>query len=244
MKTRVERVYVSLRSDILAGRLAPGTKLPLAELAGRYGASMGVVREALFKLASEGLVSAEPQVGFRVTAISLEDLRDLTESRCHVEGEVFRQSIVDGSLEWETWVIATHHRLTRIDQMASGDPDRISDEWALAHGEFHAALLAGCTNARLLAIAMSLRDSAELYRRWSVTVDHQHRDISSEHEALRDAALAREADRGQGLLCEHIRHTARLLGAEGTDNADGTSKGGGVDRVVTGVPDGATGSFK
>ena len=46
-ETRAERIYVSLRADILTGRLLPGQRLPFADLSVRYETSVGVLREAL-----------------------------------------------------------------------------------------------------------------------------------------------------------------------------------------------------
>lgn len=212
VRTRVDAVYIQVRADILAGRLHPGDKLPLADLTQRYDAKMGTVREALLKLASEeDLVVAEPQVGFRVRPISTVDLEELTEARQVMEAEVFRLSIEQGDLEWESRVIASHHRLTRVEQMDPDDPARINDDWARAHAEFHETLLSGCTNARLRNVALTWRAAAELYRRWSVTTAHQGRDIAAEHRALCDAAVAREVDRGVLLLRAHISTTTQAL---------------------------------
>lgn len=212
VRTRVDAVYIQVRADILAGRLHPGDKLLLADLTQRYDAKMGTVREALLKLASEeDLVVAEPQVGFRVRPISTDDLEELTEARQVMEAEVFRISIEQGDLEWESRVIASHHRLTRIPQMDPDDPARISDEWARAHADFHETLLSGCTNARLRNVALTWRAAAELYRRWSVTTPHQGRDIAAEHRALCEAAVAREVDRGVDLLRAHISTTTQAL---------------------------------
>ncbi len=211
MKTHAERVYRRLRADILAGRKGPGEKLPLAVLATEYQASMGVVREALLRLAGEGLAVAEPQIGFRVVPISMADLVHLTEARCAIEGLVFEQAVQFGDLEWESALIAAHHRLERTPQMDGKDADRVAEDWASAHAHFHSTLLSGCPNPRLRATALSLRDAAELYRRWSVPLGGNHRDIVSEHRGLRDAALARDKELAVRLLVEHIETTTRLL---------------------------------
>lgn len=211
MKTHAERAYVKLRGDILAGRKRPGEKLPLAGLASEYDVSMGVIREALLRLASEGLVVSEPQIGFRVVPVSTPDLLHLTEARSAIEGLVFEQSVEHGDLDWESRVIASHHRLSRTTRMDDHDGARIGEDWALAHAEFHRALLSGCPNPRLLAIALSLRDAAELYRRWSVPLSGNHRDIDREHRDLRDVALAHDAAQAVELLRDHIELTTRLL---------------------------------
>ena len=209
--TRAARLYAELRADILAGRQRPGARLPFADLSARYEASMGVVREALTRLTGEGLVESEPQFGFRVVDLSAPDLQHLTEARRAIETLVLRQAVEHGSVAWESEVLAAHHRLERTPQTAPDDPGRLNDDWAAVHAAFHRLLLSGCPNPRLLAVAESLRDSAELYRRWSVPLDHSHRDIPGEHRAMLDAVLAHDADTAAAALEAHIQRTTDIL---------------------------------
>jgi DNA-binding GntR family transcriptional regulator len=215
--TRTEQVYARLRADILAGHLTPGAKLPFAELAARYGGSTSVIREGLTRLVEQGLVHAEPQHGFRVVPLSISDLDDLTTARCELEGLVLRLSVEAGDLEWESAIVAAHHTLERTPMAGPAtepgdEPGSLSDEWRAAHARFHNALIAGCPNLRLRTMASSLRDAAELYRSWSGRLGHdQHRDIPSEHDAIAEAALARDADRAVAELTTHLRRTADLL---------------------------------
>lgn len=62
--TRSGMAYERLRGDILAGRLAPETRLPFADLVRQYECSIGVLREALQRLQEQGLVVSEVQQGF------------------------------------------------------------------------------------------------------------------------------------------------------------------------------------
>ncbi|MET4783053.1 GntR family transcriptional regulator [Glaciihabitans sp. UYNi722] len=210
-RTRVEPVQEQLRSEILSGVLTPGTKLPLAELAARLGTSIGSVREALIRLGSEGLVVAAPQLGFRVTPVSEQDLRDLIETRCVLEGETFRRAIEDGSLEWESAVTAAYHRLDRTQHDIDGQRNDAS--WVSSHRQFHEALIEGCANHRLIVVTMQLRDAAELYRSSSVGAmsPEQSAQRDREHFALRNAALTRDALGGPEILREHIRMTAHYF---------------------------------
>jgi DNA-binding GntR family transcriptional regulator len=211
--TRAEAVYKELRADILGGRLPPGTKLRFADLTERYDCSTSVVREGLSRLAEQGLVQSEPQHGYHVTPLSVDDLVDLTVARCALEGMVLRMSIAEGDIAWESEVVAAHHALERMSITAKGDPGR-SETWTAAHARFHAALLSACPTQRLLAMALSLRDAAELYRRWSSSVGHdEDRDVRAEHRALAEAAIRGDADEAVRLLEEHLRRTARALGA-------------------------------
>jgi DNA-binding GntR family transcriptional regulator len=208
--TLVEQVCADIRADILAGRRPPGTRLVLAPLVEEYRSSMGVIREALSRLVSQGLVVVEAQHGFRVISISIEDLEHLTEARSLIEVMVLRESISHGGVAWESRLVAAHHTMTRMPQVLPDDPKRFDEDWVIAHAAFHEALLSGCTNPRLIAAASTLRDSAELYRRWSMPLDQQ-RDVAGEHRQLLEAALAGSHDDAARLLEEHIRHTSRVL---------------------------------
>jgi DNA-binding GntR family transcriptional regulator len=211
-RTRVDTLSAQIRKDILAGRQAPGSKLGLANLVEQYSASMGVIREALSRLVAQGLVEVQPQQGFRVVPVSMADLHDLTEARCHIEALVFRESLEHGSVEWEANVIASHHRLSRLPSVDPEHGDRLTEDWVHAHRSFHSALLEACPNARLRSIAASLRDSAELYRQWSVPPGQsENRDVPSEHAEILRAILDHDVPRAVGLLVDHIRHTTRVL---------------------------------
>jgi DNA-binding GntR family transcriptional regulator len=192
---------------------------------------MGVVREALTRLAAEGLVESEPQYGFRVMPVSPDDLRHLTEARRAIEPLVLRLAVQQGGLAWEAQVVAAHHRLERTPQQAANDPHRLSEQWAEAHAEFHRTMLMGCPNPRLRAVASSLRDATELYRRWSASLDHG-RDVPAEHRAMLDAVLAQDADAAAEALSAHIQHTTDLLLANAVV-AQATVDDSAIDPVAT-----------
>ena len=208
--TRTEQVYETLRSELLNGVLHPSQKLKMVELTERFGVSQSVVREALTRLTEQDLLIATPQRGFRVRDLSVEDIAELTETRIQVESLALRLAVERGDLQWETGILAAHHRLERTP--VTRDDGTVSEDWSVRHRDFHQALLTGCGNRRLESVANSLRDSAELYRRWYwvLTDDHQP-DLAREHRELRDLALARDADRAIELLAEHIDRAPSLL---------------------------------
>lgn len=201
-----------MRADILAGRLAPGEKLKFPELGTRYGVGVGVLREALTRLVEQDLVRSQPHQGFQVTPLSADDLSQLTDARVAIECLVLRMSLAEGDTRWESDLVAKHHLLERTPQYDVDDPERVSDEWSQAHADFHHTLLAGCRNSRLLGIANSLRDSAELYRSWSQQYSrHPGRDVVAEHRTLMELALARDAEAAVEALAWHIGHTTEIL---------------------------------
>lgn len=209
--TQAERIYRRLRDDILGGRLEPGEPLQFARLRTDYGSSVGVLREALVRLTAEGLAVNQAQHGFKVISLSLDDLQELTDARCLIESIVLKDSVENGDLEWESRVIAAHHRLGRTPK-ASADPSvPVSEAWARAHQDFHVALLSAARSRRMLAIAASLRASAEVYRRWSMPFEVTKRNVSAEHAKLVKLCLAHDADGAPQALVEHLRLTEKLI---------------------------------
>ncbi|AZF43395.1 hypothetical protein C4J87_3243 [Pseudomonas sp. R1-43-08] len=205
-KSLTQATYERLRNDVLSCVLRPGDRVNVKVLAERYNASAGAVREALSRMVSEGMVIAEPQKGFRISAISLADLNDLTRARMEIEASCLQHAMDNGTLAWEAGLVVAHHCLSRIGQ---GD----ADEWAAAHTAFHEALVSACPNTWLLRIRAMLFEQTARYRAMSIAMTTD-RDIGGEHQALFDAALARETTKACELLKQHI-HTTSLMLVEG-----------------------------
>ena len=81
-------VAAHIRDLILTGHLVPGQKLRLVPLAEALKVSTTPIREALLLLEAEGLVRSEARRGFRVKAISREDIRDLFELHAFIAGKL------------------------------------------------------------------------------------------------------------------------------------------------------------
>ncbi len=217
----MEDIHEAVRSDILLGRRPPSSRLPLNDIAEQHGVSVSVVREAVTRLASEDLVEATPQRGFRVRPISLDHLRDLTWVRVRIETLALRESIARGDVTWEANLVAAHHRLavtpTHFED-GSGNTD-----WMAAHDAFHAALAAAAGSPVLERLRRQLYDASELYRYLSGNLPrHPTRaHIRDEHKAICDAALARDSDRAVALLTQHLETTTHHLEVIATGvNAD------------------------
>ena len=85
-ETIQERVYSSLRDQLMRGGFEPGQKLKIADLAEAFGTSAMPVREALNRLAVERALETLPSRTVRVPALSRAALQDLRETRFAIEG--------------------------------------------------------------------------------------------------------------------------------------------------------------
>ena len=209
--TQADRVFATLRSDILACRLMPGVKLRINDIAEEAEVSLGAVREALSRLGAEGLVIAESQKGYHVAPLSAADFRDLTDARIEIERISLARSIARGDLEWETSLVAAWHRLSRTDESRGAAPRFVSDQWALAHAGFHQALVNACGSAKLLQIRAQLYEQAERYRRYSGYVAKVERDVAAEHKRIYEATIARDSAAATQAIADHLRLTADII---------------------------------
>ncbi|MCX4098441.1 GntR family transcriptional regulator [Nocardia sp. alder85J] len=206
-------VHAGVRAAILGGRFEPGARLSPRELAVEFQVSLSVVREALSRLAEQGLVVAMPQLGFSVVDLNIDDLRDLTRVRVLIEGEALRDAVLHADVDYESRLVAAHHRLARTPLTAEGTPATITEDWASAHAVFHDTLISACISSRLREMAARLRDQSELYRRWSGPFDTaaEPRDVAREHRELMEAALDHDAERAVDLLAAHFGLTTSIL---------------------------------
>ena len=85
-----EWAYNDLKSNVLAGLFEPGERLTEEHLAKSMGVSRTPVREALHKLATEGLIQPLKSRGFCVAQDSREEIEDLFDIRAALEGYAIR----------------------------------------------------------------------------------------------------------------------------------------------------------
>lgn len=211
--TLARAMYRRLRADILSGALPPGGRLTLRDLAARYGAGASPMREALSRLAAEGLAEQAEHRGFRVAAAPPGALAGLIRSRVLAECAALRESLRCGDAAWEEAVLLSGHRLQRLAR--SLDPQRLvaNPEWEECHRHFHRALLAACGAPELLAFCDKLREEAQRYRALSSLRAYPGRDVAAEHAAIARAVLARDAEEATALLTRHYEQTGAYVGA-------------------------------
>jgi GntR family transcriptional regulator, carbon starvation induced regulator len=211
-RTLAGRVAQQLRLDIIRHILEPGERLQFEKLSKRYKVGVSPLREALFQVASQGLVVAEDHKGFFVAPIHLDEMMDVSNLRAHLETFALSTSIRDGREEWEVDLLAAFHRLKRAGIAVSVDreDENLRTEWEDRHREFHFALCKGCGSPWLLHFFNELYDQMERYRRYFWKYAERAVAADSEHEAIMRAALDRDEPRATDLLQAHFRRQAKL----------------------------------
>jgi DNA-binding GntR family transcriptional regulator len=210
-RTMAEDVGQRLYNDIIAGVFSPDEKLKPDELKHRYQSGTSPIREALLRLASEGLVVAQGQKGFRVAPTTEEELNDIARIRSHLSCLALEWSIQRGDDRWEAKVIAAFYRLERIAKPMLDNPADYAAEWEQRNREFHLALEGECGSPWLLHFSNLAFSQSERYRRFYIRYETLLPHGQDEHKAIMDAALGRDAPKAKALLEQHIAHGAGLV---------------------------------
>jgi GntR family transcriptional regulator, carbon starvation induced regulator len=204
-------VYASLRHDILHGILRPVEKLLIDQICERHGVTSTPVREALNQLTMEGFVQRHDQRGFFVAEATIEELKQLTDTRCWVESIALREAITHRTLEWEENLVLSYHRLSRLQRSISQDEFSENPDWEKAHRNFHMALIATCPSRWLVDFCAFLYDHAARYRNLSMSVIYPQRDVACEHQELLAVTINGRTEEASTKLVEHYRRTELIL---------------------------------
>ncbi len=211
--------YAKLRRDLVAGFFKAGSPLRLEALKERYGVGFSPLREALSRLHAERLVVATALRGFRVAALSLDDMRDSIETRVLIDLQALRLSIEHGDDDWESKVVATFHSFSRcakrLGTLSRQWSDDEVEEMESRIRDFHFALIAQCGSGWLIDFSDQLYTQTERYRRLSVrgsgTRGPLKRDLDGEHRALMEATIERRANEAARLLETLYRKTGESI---------------------------------
>jgi DNA-binding GntR family transcriptional regulator len=207
--------YQMLRDGILHGDLMPGERLRVSALSKRYQLGLTPLREALVRLASEGLVLNEPNRGASVRQISVRELHDLFSTRREVEALCLRRAMANRSPEWEAEILRAQHLLSRTPVPASPDDRAGAARWETMHRQFHHALVAACDSQWRLTFWETLADHSERYRKLRLVTSGPDqadpRDIRAEHDAIAKTVIAGDEARAVALMDSHLAATEHVV---------------------------------
>jgi DNA-binding GntR family transcriptional regulator len=188
-RTVTEQVQGQLRDMILAGTLAPGSRIDQAEVAQRFGVSVVPVREALARLQSSGLVRIVPHRGAFVEALSSEELIDIYHVREVLEEQAARLAaphLADND-------VATLEDLER--RMGALADSGGFDVFLDLNRELHFTIYRASGRRYLLGIIEQLWDQSTRYRRLHLhAAPERARASMFETHAIVAAARRRDAD--------------------------------------------------
>jgi DNA-binding GntR family transcriptional regulator len=196
----VELAYRSIREQILSGEQRGGEWLRESDLAASIGVSRTPVREALRRLAAEGLVRHERNRGVQVQSWTLKDLADVYALRSLIEPWACGMAAVGGAAD-----VDLLQQLADDMTAAAARPRPDLDVLTELNSRFHSAILEASGNDRIRTLLASLVQMPLVWRTFSHYTPEELRRSLTHHHELVDAMRAGNATWAESVMRAHIQ---------------------------------------
>jgi DNA-binding GntR family transcriptional regulator len=196
--TAASSILSALRHDILSMALRPAEPLVDKVLTARFGVSRTPVREALMRLAEEGLVDIFPQSGTYVARIPFHGLPEAVVIRQALEGAAVGLAIERAEA---TDIAALEAVIARQEAMASLD-DR--DGFHAGDEAFHERIAQAAGHPGLWRLAQQAKIQIDRCRRLTLPVPGRMRHVIADHRTILDALRRRDTAAAQAAMTRHL----------------------------------------
>lgn len=211
-ETLAEKTYLGIRKDILTGQLKPGDQLVFRAIAERHGVSLAPVREAVSRLAAEGLITYIPGAGYFVKKLTKKDLYELYVLREGLESCAAHEAAINSHpvqlRELENLCQVFEDLAQQIP--AEGASQEIRDKWIDAEVQFHELILEASRNDMLIQFCRNYRMQLQVFesqRRTPIHLDRKLAELTAgAHRQIYTAIVGREPEQARNSMIEHIRH--------------------------------------
>lgn len=196
-------IYATLRRDIAAMRLRPGTRLSENELAARFGTSRAPVREALIRLVEDGLIEVRPQRGSFVSAISLSAMEQGRLVREALEVAIIRRAC---EKKLPADVIARCEAAISQQMASRRDPERFTHY----DDAFHRAFAEGASLHGVWAIIEREKVQFDRLRILSLPAVTPVNLLIEQHRDILAAVISGNADKAEKAIRAHLSEVLRI----------------------------------
>lgn len=210
-KTLREQVFDHLREEILSSRLTPGQELNELALSAELEVSRGPIREALSRLASEGLVKVTPRRGAIVSELTDEEFVEAYQVREALETLAIRLAVPRIEAEELDRLRELHEEMTEL--VGSDDIKEFFD----ANSAFHQQIVDASANSKLAEHYRLLMAQMGRYLARSLTLRGTIESSPPEHAAILAAVEAGDTEEAARLLGNHIEIPQRIEAEESED---------------------------
>ncbi|UYQ73092.1 GntR family transcriptional regulator [Pelagibacterium flavum] len=198
--------YATIKRKIMDNEFAPGMQMPEQQLADYLGLSRTPVREALIRLAQEGLIEVIPRHGMRVLPVSVADMKEIYEVLVSLEPmatELLAKRRPDEK-EMSRLIEAC------AEMEAALEADDLQT-WAKADEKFHFELVQLCGNRRLASMVMGVWEQSHRARMITLRMRPKPYESTREHRAVVEAILAGDAAQARELYRQHRSKAANAM---------------------------------
>ena len=202
-RVQSDAVVEHLEAEIIAGRIAPGTKLDETSIAQRFGLSRTPIREALHALCGRALAERVPYKGVLVATLSPERIDQMFEAMAEMEATCGRLASQRMTRSERARLEAMHRNMYALAE--SGD----FTTYEAINSDFHSLIMAGSHNLDLVALAETMRLKLRPFRKYQLQDLGRLKRSCQEHQDIVDALLDQDAQRTGVALRRHLVSAAQ-----------------------------------
>lgn len=204
-RSTAEETYLSLRTDIIYGRIAGGTPLVEDELAELYNVSRTPIREAMKRLEKDGLVICYPYRGSFVKEFTEKDVEEIFTIRKALEGICCRVA-AEVITEENIRVLEENHQKSKEALMREDIvlADQLGDN-------LHLAIRTISNNSHIQDIFEQLSGQQEYFNVFTSKLEGRMQRSLEEHEAILNALKLHDGDLAEQKMREHMDSTMQEM---------------------------------
>jgi DNA-binding GntR family transcriptional regulator len=195
------RIYEKIRMAILTGEIQAGERLVELDLAAKVQSSRTPVREALQKIASEGLIYSIPRAGYIVDEISETDLEEIFEARIAIEQAAARLALKHITPDEIEMIKAN------IEESEKSIKSGLKDQMVDFDTEFHDILCGASRNKRLIQFSQTLRDHLLRYRMIALRIPRMAKGATAEHKQIFRALQSKDSRKLEETIHYHMERS-------------------------------------
>ena len=200
-----QKVYHALKKAIIRGDIKQNSKLVLTEIAKSLGVSNTPIREAVNKLASEGLVKIIPNKGIIVKEINIDDFREILQIRAFLDGLIIKialQKITDKEIDETMEIIHEMEQCVKEDNRITYNDLDI---------KFHDIFLNIAGNNTLKEIYNKLTEQGYRFRLRTLKITDRMNKSLKEHKEIAFNVKERNLDEAVRVSQKHIESISKSI---------------------------------
>lgn len=201
-----EKAYQQLRTRILDNSMTSGEQYTEEELAALLNMSRTPTREAMLRLAAEGLVEVRPRHGMRVKPVSVDDMREIYEILTALESSAAALAALRSDRKPAVKAL----RVAIVEMDAALERDDLK-AWAMADENFHTLLVEAAGNARLTELVKTFVGQSHRVRMLTLRLRSKPTNSNRDHEDVVDAIEAQDSERARAIHYAHRQRSGHML---------------------------------
>jgi len=200
-----DRIFEKLQQTIFSGKFKSGERITEKEIAEKLRVSRTPVREALYRLASTGMIKIIPHRGFIISKWSAKEIKDVMEIRVALEMLAVRLTIQRISPkeidELKILLIEMEEAVKKEDITRASQLNTL----------FHDKIIIASKNKELSQAIEPIKNKIYHFRIISISSPNKLKESFEEHKKILDAIINKDVKLAQGLISQHIKKVGLII---------------------------------